>query len=145
MAQNSMKGTMAFQDTIRTYLDKMAESDALFAVKYANPSKSLSECITYIICQVQKSGCNGFEDDEIFGMAVHYWEENEIEVGKPINCKVVVNRAVELTEEEKEKARQDAMNRLRDEEMAKIRKPIQPKKTTEKKQATEVQPSLFDF
>lgn len=30
----------------------MAESDALFAVKYANPSKSLSECITYIICQV---------------------------------------------------------------------------------------------
>ena len=145
MAQNSMKGTMAFQDTIRTYLDKMAESDALFAVKYANPSKSLSECITYIICQVQKSGCNGFEDDEIFGMAVHYWEESEIEVGKPINCKVVVNRAVELTEEEKEKARQDAMNRLRDEEMAKIRKPIQPKKTTEKKQATEVQPSLFDF
>ncbi len=145
MAQNSMKGTMAFQDTIRTYLDNMAESDALFAVKYANPSKSLSECITYIICQVQKSGCNGFEDDEIFGMAVHYWEENEIEVGKPINCKVVVNRAVELTEEEKEKARQDAMNRLRDEEMAKIRKPIQPKKTTEKKQATEVQPSLFDF
>ena len=72
MAQNSMKGTMAFQDTIRTYLDNMAESDALFAVKYANPSKSLSECITYIICQVHKSGCNGFEDDEIFGMAVHW-------------------------------------------------------------------------
>lgn len=97
MAQNSMKGTMAFQDTIRTYLDK----NALFAVKYANPSKSLSECITYIICQVQKSGCNGFEDDEIFGIAVHYWEESEIEVGKPINCQVVVNHTVELTEEEK--------------------------------------------
>lgn len=145
MAQNSMKGTMSFQDTIRTYLDNMAESDALFAVKYANPSKSMDDCVTYILNQVQKSGCNGFEDDEIFGMAVHYWEENEIEVGKPINCKVVVNRAVELTEEEKEKARQDAMNRLRDEEMAKMRKPIQPKKTTEKKQATEVQPSLFDF
>lgn len=145
MAQNSMKGTMAFQDTIRTYLDNMAKSDALFAVKYANPSKSMDDCVTYILNQVQKSGCNGFEDDEIFGMAVHYWEESEIEVGKPINCKVVVNRAVELTEEEKEKARQDAMNRLRDEEMAKMRKPIQPKKTTEKKQATEVQPSLFDF
>ena len=82
---------------------------------------------------MQKSGCNGFADDEIFGMAVHYWEENEIEVGKPLtNCKVVVNHAVELTEEEKEKARQEAMNRLRDEEMAKMRKPIQPKKTTEK-------------
>lgn len=146
MAQNSMKGTMAFQDTIRTYLDNMAMSDALFAVKYANPSKSMDDCVTYILNQVQKSGCNGFADDEIFGMAVHYWEENEIEVGNPLtNCKVVVNHAVELTEEEKEKARQDAMNRLRDEEMAKMRKPIQPKKTTDKKQATEVQPSLFDF
>lgn len=146
MAQNSMKGTMAFQDTIRTYLDNMAMSDALFAVKYANLSKSMDDCVTYILNQVQKSGCNGFADDEIFGMAVHYWEENEIEVGNPLtNCKVVVNHAVELTEEEKEKARQDAMNRLRDEEMAKMRKPIQPKKTTDKKQATEVQPSLFDF
>ena len=78
MAQNSMKGTMAFQDTIRTYLDNMAKSDVLFAVKYANPSKSLSECITYIINQVQKSGCNGFEDDEIFGMAVHYYPKYNI-------------------------------------------------------------------
>ena len=144
MAQNSMKGTQAFQDTIRTYLDNMAESDALFAVKYANPSKSLSECITYIICQVQKSGCNGFEDDEIFGMAVHYYDEEEIEVGKPINCQVVVNHTVELTEEEKEQARQDAIKKLRDEEMKKMRKPIQPRKTAEKKNQVE-QPSLFDL
>ena len=144
MAQNSMKGTQAFQDTIRTYLDNMAESDALFAVKYANPSKSLSECITYIICQVQKSGCNGFEDDEIFGMAVHYWEESEIEVGKTVNCQVVVNHTVELTEDEKAQARQDAIDRLRDEEMAKMRKPTQPKKATESKNKVE-QLSLFDF
>ena len=144
MAQKSMKGTQAFQDTIRTYLDNMAESDALFSVKYANPSKSLSECITYIICQVQKSGCNGFEDDEIFGMAVHYWEENEIEVGKTVNCQVVVNHTVELTEDEKAQARQDAIDKLRDEEMAKMRKPIQPKKTTDNRTQVE-QPSLFDF
>ena len=140
MAQNSMKGTMAFQDTIRTYLDRMAENDVLFAVKYANPSKSLSDCVTYILNQVQKSGCSGFEDDEIFGMAVHYWEESEIEVGNPINCQVVVNHTVELTEEEKEQARQDAIKKLRDEEMAKMRRP----KTSETK-AQEVQPSLFDF
>ncbi len=144
MAQNTMNGTQAFQDTIRTYLDNMAESDALFAVKYANPSKSLSECITYIICQVQKSGCNGFEDDEIFGMAVHYWKESEIEVGKPVNCQVVVNHTVELTEEEKAQARQDAIDKLRDEEMAKMRKPTQPKKATESKNKVE-QLSLFDF
>ena len=135
---------MAFADTIRHYLEKRAESDALFAVKFANPSKSVEDCATFIINEVKKSGCNGFTDDEIFGKAVHYFEENEIEVGNPINCKVVVNHTVELTEEEKEQARQDAIERLRQEEMAKLRKPIQPKKATEKK-TQDVQPSLFDF
>lgn len=144
MASNTMKGTQSFQDTIKAYLETMAENDALFSVKYANPSKSVSDCCTFIINQVQKSGCNGFADDEIFGMAVHYYEENEIEVGKPINCQVVVNHTVELTEEEKEQARQDAINRLRDEEMAKMRRPTQSKKVSEKKNQVE-QPSLFDF
>ncbi len=134
------KGTRAFNETIKAYLEERAENDALFAVKFANPSKSVEECVTYILNSVQKSGCNGFEDDEIFGMAVHYYDEEEIEVGKPINCQVVVNHTVELTEEEKEQARQDAIKKLRDEEMAKMRRP----KTTEKK-AQDVQPSLFDF
>jgi hypothetical protein len=93
---------------------------------------------------VQKSGCNGFEDDEIFGMAVHYYDEEEIEVGKPINCQVVVNHMVELTEEEKEQARQDAIKKLRDEEMKKMLKLTQPRKTAEKKNQIE-QPSLFDL
>ena len=139
------RGTRAFNDTIKAYLEKRADNDALFAIRFANPSKSVEDCVTYIINQVQKSGCNGFADDEIFGMAVHYWEENEIEVGKPINCQVVVNHTVELTEEEKEQARQDAINKLRDEEMAKMRRP----KTTEKKTTENnphiAQPSLFDL
>ena len=140
------KGTRAFNDTIREDLEGMAENDALFAVKFANPTKSMEDCVTYIINQVQKSGCNGFADDEIFGMAVHYWEENEIEVGKPLtNCQVVVNHTVELTEEEKEQARQDAINKLRDEEMAKMRRPKTTEKKTTENNPKIAQPSLFDF
>ena len=139
-SKNENKGTMAFADTIRHYLEKRAENDVLFAVKFANPSKSVEDCVTYIINEVKKSGCNGFTDDEIFGKAVHYFEENEIEVGNPINCKVVVNHTVELTEEEKEQSRQEAIAKLRNEELAKMRKT----KTIEKK-VKEVQPSLFDF
>ncbi len=138
------KGTQAFNDTIKAYLEERAENDALFAVKLANPSKSVEDCVTYIINQVQKSGCNGFDDAEIYGMTTHYYDEEEIEVGKPINCQVVVNHTVELTEEEKEQARQDAINKLRDEEIKKMRKPTQPRKTAEKKNQME-QPSLFDF
>lgn len=145
MASNSTyKGTTAFTDTIRQYLEQRAENDALFAVKFANPSKSVEDCATYIINEVRKSGCNGFADAEIYGMAVHFYEEAEIEVGEPINCQVVVNHAVELTEEEKAQARQDAIERLRNEEMARLRRPSQPKKATEKK-TQDVQPSLFDF
>ena len=145
MANNKEnKGTQAFNETIKTYLEERAESVALFAVKYANPSKSVDDCVTYILNSVRKSGCCGFTNDEIFGLAVHYYEENEIEVGKPVNCQVVVNHIVELTEDEKAQARQDAIDRLRNEEMAKMRKPIQPKKATESKNKVE-QLSLFDF
>lgn len=146
MASNgTYKGTNAFTDTIRQYLENKAKNDSLFAIKFANPSKSVEDCVTYIINEVKKSGCNGFADAEIYGMAVHFYEEAEIEVGNPINCQVVVNHTVELTEEEKEQARQDAIERLRQEEMAKMRKPIQAKKATTEKKTQEVQPSLFDF
>ena len=138
------KGTRAFNETIKAYLEERAENDALFAVKFANPSKSVEECVTFILNEVKKSGCCGFTDAEVYGMATHYYDEEEIEVGNPINCQVVVNHTVELTEEEKEQARQDAIAKLRDEEMAKMRKPIQPKKTTDNRTQVE-QPSLFDF
>lgn len=140
MASNGMNGTKAFQDTIAQYLMARAENDPLVAVKLANPSKTMEQCCAYIIGEVKKSGCCGFADDEIFGMAMHFWEEPEIEVGTIPNCKMVVNHIVELTEEEKEQARQEAIAKLSDEELAKMRKA----KTTEKK-VKEVQPSLFDF
>lgn len=143
MATKENKGTRAFNDTIKAYLEERAENDALFAVKFANPSKSVDDCVTYILNQVQKSGCNGFTDAEVYGMAVHFYEENEIEVGNPINYKVVVNHTVELTEEEKEEARQEAIAKLRDEQVAKMRRPT-AKKATENKPQVE-QPSLFDF
>ena len=94
-----MKGTDHFKRTIQMYLEQRAEEDTLFAKKYRNPAKNIDECVTHILNYVQKSGCSGFTDGEIFGQAIHYYEENEIEVGKPMNCQVVVNHVVELTEE----------------------------------------------
>ena len=63
------------------YLEQRAKEDTLFAKKYRNPAKNIDECVTHILNHVQKSGCNGFTDGEIFGQAIHYYEENEIEVG----------------------------------------------------------------
>ncbi|WP_036891959.1 PcfK-like family protein, partial [Prevotella corporis] len=98
----------------------------------------------YILNEVQKSGCNGFDDDEIFSMAVHYYDEDNLEIGKPTNCQVMVNHMVELTEEEKAEAKQEAIKQYQREELAKIQSRNARVKKTENA-ATQVQPSLFDF
>ena len=89
-----MKSTDAFKETIRQYLESRAASDELFSVTLAKEGKNIDDCCTYILNQVQKSGCNGFADSEIFGMAVHYYDEDKIEVGKPNNARVIVNHSV---------------------------------------------------
>ena len=136
-----MKATNHFKNTIKAYLDKRAEIDLLFSFRYSLPEKKLEDCIIYILNQVQKSGCNGFHDDEIFGMAVHFYDEDNIEVGKPINAQVSVNHVVILTEEEKEQARKDAIQKAQDEA---YRKMTQLAKKA-KKVVLNPQPSLFDF
>ena len=55
------------------YLEQRAAEDALFAKNYRNPAKNIDDCVTYILNHVQKSGCNGFTDGEIYGQAVHYY------------------------------------------------------------------------
>jgi hypothetical protein len=73
-----MKASNVFKQTIQTYLENRAKSDELFAASYAKPNKNIDECCNFILGEVQKSGCNGFSDDEIFGMAVHYYDEDGI-------------------------------------------------------------------
>ena len=138
-----MKGTDHFKRTIQMYLEQRAADDELFAKSYRNPAKNLTDCITYILNYVQRSGCNGFSDGEIISQAIHYYDENEIEVGKPMNCQVVVNHVVELTEEEKAEARQKAIRQYQAEEVRKMQSRNKAKTAT--KQTTQVSQSLFDF
>ena len=138
-----MKGTDHFKRTIQMYLEQRAAEDALFAKNYRNPAKNIDDCITYILNYVQRSGCNGFSDGEIYGQAVHYYDENEIEVGKPIQCQIAVNHVVELTAEEKAEARQRAIRQYQDEELRKMQN--RQRARVAKPQKPQVEPSLFDF
>lgn len=72
--------------------------------RYENPKKSIDECCDYILDCVYESGQNGFADDEIYALALHYYDEDDIEVGKHRECRVIVNHTIELTEEEKAEA-----------------------------------------
>lgn len=137
-----MKGTEQFKATIQDYLEYRAETDDLFAPRYADPNKNIDDCITYILNEVQRSGMNGFADDEIYSMAVHYYDEPDIEVGKPTDCRVVVNHVVELTEDEKREARRKAVEQYQQNELQKLQNRHKAKTSA---QTTNVQQaSLFD-
>lgn len=137
-----MKGTEQFKTTIQDYLEYRAETDDLFAPRYADPNKNIDDCITYILNEVQRSGMNGFADDEIYSMAVHYYDEPDIEVGKPTDCRVVVNHMVELTEDEKREARRKAVEQYQQSELQKLQNRHKAKTSA---QTTNVQQaSLFD-
>lgn len=140
-----MKGTEHFKKTIAEYLNQRADTDPLFAVNLKKETKNIDDCITYILNQVKASGCNGFSDDEIYSMAVHYYDEDDIKIGEKIECQVAVNHVVELSDEEKEEARQEAINEYKDEQLRKLRetqRPFSPKKPKEV-QEEEPQTSLF--
>ena len=91
--------------------------------------------------EVKRSGCNGFADDEIYSMAVHFYDEDSITAGSPISCNVVVNHTVELTAEEKEVARQEALKRATNEAYSKM---TQQKKNNTKTEVNAT-PNLFNF
>ena len=123
-------------------MEYRAETDDLFAPRYADPNKNIDDCITYILNEVQRSGMNGFADDEIYSMAVHYYDEPDIEVGKPTDCRVVVNHMVELTEDEKREARRKAVEQYQQNELQKLQNRHKAKTSA---QTTNVQQaSLFD-
>lgn len=85
-----------FEKVIKEYLESRAKTDDLFAKSYAKEGKSIKECCNYIIQEVKKSGREGFADEEIFSMAVHYYDEDNIKVDKKTpNCRIVTNKKIE--------------------------------------------------
>lgn len=140
-----MNGTEQFTRTIAEYLNLRAATDPLFAPNLAKPHKNIEDCITYILKQVQQSACNGFEDDEIYSMALHYYDEDDLEVGSPVACHVVVNHTIVLTEEEKAEARKQAIQQYQAQELRRLQEPkrVKAKASTDSEQVPE--PSLFDM
>lgn len=139
-----MKTTEHFKRTIQSYLDLRAATDRLFAERYANPQKNIEDCVTYILNTVRESGCCGFADEEIYSMAIHYYVEENIMVGKPLDCNIVVNHTVELTEEEKEDARNKAKRRFENEIYDRMRR-RQNKPVASSQEPEIITQSLFDL
>lgn len=121
-----------FKKVVQAELTRRAENDPLFAISFQKENKNIDDCISYILNTVQKSGIQGFTDDEVFGMATHYYDEDIIEIGKQMNCKVIVNHTIQLTPEEIKTAKKQAHDQVVTSEINRLRaaKPA-PKKTEE--------------
>ena len=131
-----------FKDTIQKYLDQRVAEDPLFAPKFENPKKNIDECCRYILGEARKRGTSVvMSDAEVFGMAVHYYDEEDIKVEKESSgCSVSSSSyKVELTEEEKKSAREAAIKRLAEEQYQSLKKRPAKKKVDDSVQ----QMSLF--
>lgn len=92
-----------FKDTIQKYLEQRVAEDPLFAPKFENPKKNIDECCRYILGEARKRGTSVvMSDAEVFGMAVHYYDEENIKIEKvSAGCSISSNQKVELTEKDK--------------------------------------------
>lgn len=89
-----MKSTQSFNQIIKNHLDQRAKDDNLFAASYAKKNKSIDECCNYIFREAKKKGSAVFmKDDEVYGLAVHYYDEDDIKNVQPIKSVSVSSSA----------------------------------------------------
>ena len=67
-----------FEKIIKDYVEKFAQGDAVLASKYEKSGKDIEGCCRYIKSEARKqaqNGCAVIKDDEVFGWAIHYFDE----------------------------------------------------------------------
>ena len=139
---------------IKTYLDARAASDPQFAQRYNNPNKSIDECCKYITGEAYAKAKNGtavLSDEEVYGMAVHYYDEEQIIIRKAPLSRAEAAQP-QLTAEQQQALRQQAEKEYKAKVMAELqqqdldRKAVQKEKAKAKREKEEAMfiGSLFD-
>lgn len=132
---------MEAKEVIKNYLDERAKTDELFAKAYSKEGKSIDECFDYIIGEARKRGTQVcMSDEEVFGLAVHYYDEDDIKVSSVCDtASVATSKEVKLSAEDEKAARDAAIRRLTEEQYSLLKK--RPQRA--KKEADVQQMSLF--
>lgn len=84
---------MTLQEYLEDKLGEMAQQDANFRERYEDKQKSMKNCLLYITQQAHKQAvgnCAAISDEDVLQMAVHYYQEKDVEPTKQtIPAKVV--------------------------------------------------------
>lgn len=85
-----MKGSKDFTHRIKSFLDDYSTKDKLFKKSYENPDKNITDCVSYIIGEVYRSKTNAYAQEDIFQMAIHYYDEKDIKINSAPQARIVV-------------------------------------------------------
>lgn len=147
---NSMKSNNAAIAAMQQMLQERCIAEPTFAIKMAQPNKSMEGAVNYLCSQIQKSGMCCVDDTTVMNILCHYFDENEIEEGGKADCNIVVSKP-ELTDEDKAELKEQAMEQFKQEQLRELRRQslpkTQPKPTsTAPKAGAEIDsiPNLFD-
>jgi hypothetical protein len=84
---------MTLQEYLEKKLGEMALQDANFRERYEDKQKSMKNCLLYITQQAHKQAvgnCAAISDEDVLQMAVHYYQEKDVEpTQETIPAKVV--------------------------------------------------------
>lgn len=114
-----------FETTIQTYLENRAKTDSLFAETYKKANKSIKECCKYIYSQARKLAKNdnavGVDESTVYGWAVHYYDEDDINVDKvQERVEVVAPVAIQESVKKEKPVQQKAARKKTRQELQKI-------------------------
>jgi hypothetical protein len=133
---------MEIKEYLNDYLEKRAADDPQFAEKLKNNKKNIDECIKFIRQQAKKLAGNkdsiAVDNEEVLGWAVHYYDEENLQVPDDTAWKAAEPDA-ELTDEEKEEIREEAKKEALRQMIEEQKNLIRGKKKTSKPEpATEL-------
>lgn len=91
-----------FEKIIKDYIESACKTDEVLAGKYEKSGKDIEGCCRYIKSEAKKKakgGCAIIKDDEVFGWAVHYFDEGLTAPKDSPRAEVKVKTAEEFKEE----------------------------------------------
>ena len=147
--ENQTKKPETLKGWLQARLKKMAEEDKSFAEKMENPKKSLDECIKFIQGEVfreyvkenkggERVSCAMPSREEIFGLAVHYYDEQEVKIQQlPNGVAAKVQGGATLSEEELEKLKEKAKAKALEEVQAAEKKKLEEREKARRKAEAE--------
>ena len=146
----TMKSNNAAIAAMQQMLQERCIAEPTFAIKLANPKKTLEGAVNYLCNEIKKSGLCVVDDQTVLSILLHFYDEDDIEDGgTPINCNIVVSKP-ELSDEDKAELKQQAMEQFKQEQLRELRSQSKPKaqsrQTTAPKAGAEIDtiPNLFD-